>query len=58
MSSETERNAEYVKKVSELTAVFKFFPGLTSRELVEFAEVDRNGLNEIKALVAADNAKG
>lgn len=52
MSNREERN-----KVSELQAVKDFFPNLTSRELIEFSKEDRDGLNEIKALVVAYNAK-
>ena len=53
MSNREERN-----KVSELQAVKDFFPNLTSRELIEFSKEDREGLDEIKALVVAYNTKG
>ena len=48
---------EVRNNVAALEEVKEFFPGLTSHELIEFSKVDRDGLNEIKALVGDFYAK-
>jgi hypothetical protein len=50
-------NREVRNNVEGLKSVKDFFPDLTSRELIEFGKVDRDGLNELKALVVAFYAK-
>ena len=52
MSNRDGRN-----NVAALAEVKEFFPGLPRRELLEFSKADRDGLNEIKALVGDFYAK-